>query len=209
MEAFSTLTGVAARLDQDDINTDQIAPASGHGMNPDYGKFLFGSMRYAKNGSDVPEFVLNKPQFRDTKILVTGRNFGCGSSRESAVWAFVGYGIRCIVAPSFADIFRENCLKNGVLPITLGDAELTGFRQRITDADGSAPFTADLEKQHLSGPGGSDIAFDIAPAERHALMEGLDDIGLTLAHVDDIFAWEQKIAGARPWLQSVMGRSAK
>ena len=157
--------------------------------------------RRRDDGSEDPDFVLNQPQFRHPGILVTGHNFGAGSSREAAVWGMLANGIRVIVARSFADIYRENCLQNGVLPIVLAPAQAQAFEARVVAADGAAPFTVDLVRQRISGPGGPDIAFDIPPADRMRLIEGLDDIGLTLKHADEIANWERRTATARPWLQ--------
>jgi 3-isopropylmalate dehydratase small subunit len=141
------------------------------------------------------------PQFRNPGILVTGHNFGAGSSREAAVWSVLANNIRAIVARSFADIYRENCLQNGLLPVVIDAAAADAFEARVIAVDGSAPFTVDLESQRISGPGGPDVAFDIAPADRVRLLEGLDDIGLTLKHVDEIKAWEHRTAAGQPWLQ--------
>ena len=204
MQPLSSHTGIAAPLLTDDINTDQIAPAihSG-GLKEDYKAMLFSRARRFDNGSENPDFVLNKPQFRNAGILVTGHNFGAGSSRESAVWSMIANNIRVIVAKSFADIYRENCLQNGVLPVVLESAAADAFIARVIAVDGAAPFTADLNTQRITGPGGSDVAFEIAPAERMRLLEGLDDIGLTLKHMSDIANWEQRAAAAQPWIQSV------
>jgi 3-isopropylmalate dehydratase small subunit len=201
MQPFTTLTGIAVPLLQDDINTDQITPIN-RNMNPDWAALLFANARKLPDGSDNPEFPLNKPQFRRPSILVTGRNFGCGSSREGAVWAMIATGIRCIVARSFADIYRENCLQNGLLPVELAPADSAAFEARVSAADGAAPFTVDLPTQRISGPGGPDLAFEMLPADRTRLIEGLDDIGLTLKHAPDIAAWEKRMAGEFPWLQS-------
>jgi 3-isopropylmalate/(R)-2-methylmalate dehydratase small subunit len=203
MQPFTTLTGVAAPLLVDDVNTDQIAPVF-RSLKPDYAKLLFMRERALPDGRENPDFVLNKPQFRNAAILVAGNNFGCGSSRESAVWAMVAVGIRCIVARSIADIYRENCLQNGVLPVELGPEDASAFEARVVAADGCAPFTVDLPAQRISGPGGPDIAFDIAAPDRIRLLEGLDDIGLTLKHAQDIAAWEKRTAADAPWLQSAM-----
>jgi 3-isopropylmalate dehydratase small subunit len=165
-------------------------------MKPDYKKMLF--MRARDEDSDFP---LNKPQFANPGILVTGENFGAGSSREAAVWSMLANNIRVIVAKSFADIYRENCLQNGLLPVVLGDSDADAFIARVVKADGSAPFTVDLQTQKISGPGGPDIAFDIPAADRMRLLEGLDDIGLTLKHTDEIASWEKRIAASQPWLQ--------
>ena len=203
MQPFSSHTAIAAPLVRDDINTDQIAPVMhSRDLKEDYKVTLFYRARRREDGSEDPDFVLNKPQFRDAGILVTGNNFGAGSSRESAVWAMVANNIRVIVAKSFADIYRENCLQNGVLPIVLAAPEADALTSRIIAANGAAPFTVDLVSQRISGPGGADISFDISPADRMRLLEGLDDIGLTLKHMNEIEGWEQRTAAAQPWLQT-------
>ena len=203
MQPFSSHTAVAAPLLRDDINTDQIAPVMhGRDLKEDYKVTLFYRARRREDGSEDPDFILNKPQFRDAGILVTGNNFGAGSSRESAVWAMVANNIRVIVAKSFADIYRENCLQNGVLPIVLTAQEADDLTARVVAANGAAPFTVDLVSQRISGPGGAEMPFDIAAADRIRLLEGLDDIGLTLKHMNEIASWEQRIAAAQPWLQT-------
>jgi 3-isopropylmalate dehydratase small subunit len=203
MQPFTRHTAIAAPLIQDDINTDQIAPVMhGRGLKEDYRVTLFHRARRRDDGSENPDFVLNKPQFRNAGILVTGNNFGAGSSRESAVWSMLANNIRVIVARSFADIYRENCLQNGLLPIVLASDAAEAFAARVIAADGAAPFTVDLESQRISGPGGGDIAFEIAAADRMRLLEGLDDIGLTLKHMAEIVNWEQRAAAAQPWLQT-------
>jgi len=203
MQPFSSHTAVAAPLLRDDINTDQIAPVMhGRDLKEDYKVTLFYRARRRDDGSEDPDFILNKPQFRDAGILVTGNNFGAGSSRESAVWAMVANNIRVIVAKSFADIYRENCLQNGVLPIVLTAQEADDLTARVVAANGAAPFTVDLVSQRISGPGGAEMPFDIAAADRMRLLEGLDDIGLTLKHMNEIASWEQRIAAAQPWLQT-------
>jgi 3-isopropylmalate/(R)-2-methylmalate dehydratase small subunit len=158
--------------------------------------------RKRDDGSDDPDFVLNRPQFRSPGILVTGNNFGAGSSREAAVWGMLANNIRVIVAKSFADIYRENCLQNGLLPIVLAPPDADAFEQRVIAVNGSAPFTVDLPTQRISGPGGPDISFELPAADRMRLLEGLDDIGLTLKHRDEIVSWEKRMAGDQPWLQS-------
>jgi 3-isopropylmalate dehydratase small subunit len=198
MQPFRSHTGIAVPLLQDDINTDQMAPvAAMRDMKPDYKKMLFMRAR-----AEEKDFVLNQPQFANPGMLVTGQNFGAGSSREAAVWGMLANNIRVIVAKSFADIYRENCLQNGLLPVVLDARDQDAFIDRVVAANGSAPFTADLEKQIISGPGGPDIRFDIPAADRTRLLEGLDDIGLTLKHDGEIKAWEQRIAVAQPWLQT-------
>jgi 3-isopropylmalate dehydratase small subunit len=201
MQPFTTLTGVAVPLLQDDVNTDQITPIN-RDMNPDWAALLFANARKLADGSADPDFPLNKPQFRRPGILVTGRNFGCGSSREGAVWAMLATGIRCIVARSFADIYRENCLQNGLLPVELAATDSAVLEARVLAADGATPFTVDLHAQSISGPGGPDLAFEMPPADRMRLIEGLDDIGLTLKHAPDIAAWEKRTGGEFPWLQT-------
>ena len=153
-------------------------------------------------GREVPGFVLNEDRYRHAQILVAGDNFGCGSSSESSVWVPVAFGIRCIVARSFADIYRENCLKNGVLPVVLGPDAAQSFKTAVLSVDGSAPFTVDLVEQQISGAGG-EWAFEVSPGERQALLEGLDPIGLSLRHKDAIAAFEKKTADAWPWLASI------
>jgi 3-isopropylmalate/(R)-2-methylmalate dehydratase small subunit len=197
MQAFKRHTGIAVPLLRDDVNTDEVSPVQAmREMKPDYKKLLFMRRR-----AEDPDFVLNKPQFQDPGILVTGQNFGAGSSREAAVWGMLANNIRVIVAKSFADIYRENCLQNGLLPVVLGPDDADAFIARVVGANGAAPFTVDLETQIISGPGGSDIAFDIPPADRMRLLEGLDDIGMTLKHTDEIVAWENRMANSQPWLQ--------
>jgi 3-isopropylmalate dehydratase small subunit len=203
MQPFTRHAGVAAPLLKDDINTDQIAPIlHTRGLKEDYRAMLFHRARKRDDGSEDPDFVLNKPQFRAAGILVTGQNFGAGSSRESAVWSMLANGIRVIVAKSFAEIYRENCLQNGLLPVVLESDAADEFIARVIAADGQAPFTVDLSTQQISGPGGPDISFEIPAAERTRLLEGLDDIGLTLKHSDEIANWERRAKTAQPWLQS-------
>jgi len=202
MEPFVRHTAVAAALLHDDVNTDQIAPVGNHrGLKEDYKSMLFMRARKREDGSDDPDFVLNKPQFRNAGILLTGNNFGAGSSRESAVWSMLANNIRVIVARSFADIYRENCLQNGLLPIALGAPEADAFTAKVIAVDGKAPFTVDLETQRIGGPDDFALGFEIAPADRVRLLEGLDDIGLTLKHMAEILSWEKRAAAAQPWLQ--------
>ncbi len=201
MEKFTTLTGVAAPLPLINVDTDMIIPKqflktikrTGLGVN------LFDEMRYRDDGSENPDFVLNKPAWRDAKILVAGDNFGCGSSREHAPWAIADFGIRCIVAPSFADIFYNNCFKNGILPIQLPQEDVDKL---MDDAErgANAVLTVDLENQTITGPDGGSIAFEIDPFRKRCLLEGLDDIGLTMEKADAIAAFEAKRGQTAPWL---------
>jgi 3-isopropylmalate/(R)-2-methylmalate dehydratase small subunit len=203
MQPFTSHTGIAVPLLKDDINTDQIAPVQAmRALKPDYKALLFMRARRRDDGSEDPNFVLNQPQFRNPGILVTGHNFGAGSSREAAVWGMLANGIRVIIARSFADIYRENCLQNGLLPVVLAAADAQAFEARVLTADGAAPFTVDLTTQRISGPGGPDVAFDIPAADRMRLIEGLDDIGLSLKHSDAIASWERRVAAEQPWLQT-------
>jgi 3-isopropylmalate/(R)-2-methylmalate dehydratase small subunit len=203
MEPFTRHTGIAAPLIKDDVNTDQIAPIlHARGLKEDYQAMLFHRTRRREDGREDPDFVLNKPQFRSPGILVTGQNFGAGSSRESAVWSMLANGIRVIVAKSFADIYRENCLQNGLLPIVLDGDCSEAFIARVIEVDGKGLFTVDLVAQRISGPGGGDVTFEIAAADRMRLLEGLDDIGLTLRHMDEIGSWERRAQATQPWLQS-------
>jgi 3-isopropylmalate/(R)-2-methylmalate dehydratase small subunit len=201
MEKFTTLTGVAAPLPDINVDTDKIIPA-------DYlktikrtglGIALFSEMRYLEDGSDNPDFVLNKPAYRETKILVAGENFGCGSSREHAPWALLDYGIRCVISTSFADIFFNNCFKNGILPIVLPQEDIDKL---MDDAErgSNAVLTVDLETQEIHGPDGGTIAFAVDEFRKHCLLNGLDDISLTLQRDKEIGAFETNQAAAQPWL---------
>ena len=203
MQPLTSVTGVAIPFLEDDVNTDQIAPVGGGArMSEDYAQTLFRSRRKLANGSDDKTFVFNTLRFRTGAILVTGQNFGCGSSRESAVWALQAIGIRCIVARSFADIYRENCLQNGVLPVILPPEDALRLENAVVAIDGSAPFTADLVTQTISGPDGLSLQFEISPADRLRLIEGLDDIGLTQKHASEILDWEARTLKTFPWLQN-------
>ena len=194
MQPFKSHTGIAVPLLQDDINTDQMAPvAAMREMKPDYKKMLFMRAR-----AEEKDFVLNRPQFANPGMLVTGQNFGAGSSREAAVWGMLANNIRVIVAKSFADIYRENCLQNGLLPVVLDARDQDAFIARVVAANGAVPFSVDLATQTISGPGGPDIKFDIPAADRTRLLEGLDDIGLTLRDEDAIEAFEAKRPAFKP-----------
>jgi 3-isopropylmalate/(R)-2-methylmalate dehydratase small subunit len=200
MDKFTTLTGIAAPYPVVNIDTDMIIPK-------DYlktikrtglGKGLFAEARYKEDGSENPDFVLNKPAYRHAQILVAGDNFGCGSSREHAPWALLDFGIRCVISTSFADIFYNNCFKNGILPIVVRPDEL---EKLLDDASrgANATLTVDLEAQEIKGPDGGTIKFDIDAFRKHCLLNGLDDIGLTLEKATAIDAFEKKAGNARPW----------
>jgi 3-isopropylmalate/(R)-2-methylmalate dehydratase small subunit len=202
MEPFTTLEGVAASLPQDDVDTDQILPTPWlRDPKADLAKGLFGYLRRVPADKTESDFVLEQPAFRQARILVCGSNFGCGSSREHAVWAVKAFGIRCLIAASFADIFRENCLRNGVLAIRLPAEEIEGLHRAVQSVKGGAPFVVNLEEKRIRCPDGRAIAFDISDHEREALMLGLDDIGLTERHVSDIEQWENTSRRSLPFLQ--------
>ena len=202
MQPFTTHTGIAVPFLKDDVNTDQIAPVQAmRQLKPDYKALLFMRARRRDDGGEDPDFVLNQPQFRNPGILVSWHNFGAGSSREAAVWGMLANNIRVIVARSFADIYRENCLQNGLLPIVLAPTDADAFVERVVRVNGAAPFTVDLPNGRISGPGGNDVGFELPAADRMRLLEGLDDIGFTLKHRDEIVTWEARMAAVQPWLQ--------
>jgi 3-isopropylmalate/(R)-2-methylmalate dehydratase small subunit len=200
MQKFTTLTGIAAVLPMINVDTDMIIPKQYLKTikRTGLGKGLFAELRYDEAGAALPEFVLNKKPYSDAKILITGENFGCGSSREHAPWALLDFGIRCLIAPSFADIFYNNCFKNGILPITLPQAEIDKL---IDDAGrgANATLSIDLAAQEIRGPDGGAIRFEIDPFRKRCLMEGLDDIGLTLEKEGAIESFEQRARLERPW----------
>ncbi|MCC6949461.1 MAG: 3-isopropylmalate dehydratase small subunit [Bradyrhizobiaceae bacterium] len=201
MEKFTTLEGVAAPLKLMNVDTDMIIPKQYLKTikRTGLGKGLFSELRYKDDGSENPDFVLNKPAYRQAKILVAADNFGCGSSREHAPWALLDFGIRCVISTSFADIFYNNCFKNGILPIQVKPEEL---EKLFDDAErgANAKLTIDLEKQEIRGPDGGVIKFDIDPFRKRCLLNGLDDIGLTMEKAPKIEGFEQKAAQSRPWL---------
>ncbi len=200
MDRFTTLTGVAAPLPIINVDTDMIIPK-------DYlktikrtglGTGLFAEMRYLDDGSDNPDFVLNKPAYRNAQILVAGDNFGCGSSREHAPWALLDFGIRCVISTSFADIFYNNCFKNGILPIKVSPEDLDKLMDDAARG-ANAVVTVDLEAMEIRGPDGGVVSFDLDAFRRHCLLNGLDDIGLTMEKAPSIDRFEQKNAESRPW----------
>ena len=200
MDKFTELTGIAAPLPMINVDTDMIIPKQYLKTikRTGLGKNLFDEMRYDDDGNEKPDFVLNRQAYRNAQILIAGDNFGCGSSREHAPWALLDFGIRCVIAPSFADIFYNNCFKNGILPIALPQEEIDKL---MDDAErgANAVITVDLVAQEIRGPDGGTIAFDLDPFRKHCLLEGLDDIGLTLQKADAISDYEAGQAEKRPW----------
>lgn len=201
MDRFTSLTAVAAPLRIRNVDTDQIIPArflktiKRSGL----GSALFSPHRYRDDGSENPDFVLNKPAYREAEILVAEDNFGCGSSREHAPWALLDFGIRCVISTSFADIFYNNCFKNGILPIVVSPDDL---EKLMDDADrgSNATLTIDLESQVIKGPDGGTLPFEIDGFRKHCLLNGLDDIGLTMKKSGNVETYEHKLAAERPWL---------
>ena len=201
MQKFETLTGVAAPLNIVNVDTDMIIPKQFLKtiLRTGLGKSLFFEMRYTQEGQELPEFVLNKQAYRKAEILVAGGNFGCGSSREHAPWALLDFGIRCVISTSFADIFYNNCFKNGILPIQVSPEDL---KKLMDDAErgANATLTIDLPSQTIRGPDGGKVTFDIDPFRKHCLLNGLDDIGLTMEKVKSIDSFEKKQAAMQSWL---------
>jgi len=201
MEKFEKVTGIAAPMPLVNIDTDMIIPKvflktikrSGLGVN------LFDEMRYDRKGNELPDFVLNKPQYREASILVAGDNFGCGSSREHAPWALADFGIKVIVSTSFADIFFNNCFKNGMLPIVLPQ-EQVDLLMKDAEKGANARMTVDLENQQITTSDGVTITFEVDAFKKHCLLNGLDDIGLTLEKVSAIDTFEAQSAQSRPWV---------
>jgi len=201
MEPFKTLDGIAAPLNMINVDTDMIIPKQFLKTihRTGLGNALFDEMRYNTDGSEKPDFVLNKPQYRKAQILVAGDNFGCGSSREHAPWALLDFGIRCVISTSFADIFYNNCFKNGILPIRLPQSDVDKL---MDDAErgSNARVSIDLEKQEIRGPDGGMIKFEIDAFRKQCLLNGWDDIGLTLRSEDKISAYEKNHKAQAPWV---------
>jgi len=203
LEPFTTLTGIVAPLDRVNVNTDEITPARflKSIKRTGFGNALFANWRYLDSSAQTPnpDFVLNQPRYEGASILLTGDNFGCGSSREHAPWAIQEYGFRCIIAPSFADIFYNNCFNNGILPITLDDANV---QELFAEVDATEGYTlhVDLAAQTVTTPTGRVIPFEIDGFRKQALLQGLDNIGWTLSHSDEIAAYEERRRQEAPWL---------
>ncbi|WP_204113138.1 3-isopropylmalate dehydratase small subunit [Shimia biformata] len=200
MEKFEKLHGIAAPMPLVNIDTDMIIPKVflKSIQRTGFGKNLFDEMRYNRDGTEIEDFVLNKPQYRDAEILIAGDNFGCGSSREHAPWAIADFGIKCIVSTSFADIFFNNCFKNGILPVVLPQ-EQVDILMKDAEKGANARMTVDLEAQEITTSDGEVISFEVDAFKKHCLLEGLDDIGLTMEKSASIDAFEAKAAAERPW----------
>jgi 3-isopropylmalate/(R)-2-methylmalate dehydratase small subunit len=196
MDKFTKLSGVAAPLPRVNVDTDAIIPKQYLKTIKRTGlkAGLFYEWRTNQDGSEKPDFVLNKPAYRNAQVLIAGANFGCGSSREHAPWALLDFGIRCVIAPSFADIFFSNCFKNGMLPVRLAPADAAEIRRALKERPG-AEMTVDLETQTVVGPGNRSFAFDVDPFAKECLLQGLDDVAFTLRHEDAIAAYEARQAG--------------
>ncbi len=210
MEKFTKLTAIAAALPMANIDTDKVIPSRFLKTikRTGLGAHLFDALRYDhRDGSEVPDFVLNREPWRGAGVLVAGDNFGCGSSREHAPWALLDFGIKCVIAPSFGDIFYNNSLKNGLLPIRL---PLAVCEQLMADAvmGGNARLTIDLERQVVIRPSGEEIHFEIDPFRKHLLLEGLDDIGQTMAHAPAIGRFEDKRRSDWAWLPATTDAAA-
>lgn len=201
MQPFTTLTGIAAPLPLINIDTDMIIPKQFLKTikRTGLGKNLFDEMRYTQDGQEIDSFVLNQPAYRQASILVTGENFGCGSSREHAPWALADFGIRCIIAASYADIFFNNCFKNGILPIVLPQTEVDKLMDDARNG-ANARLTVDLASQTITRPDGSTLSFEVDAFRKKCLLEGLDDIGLTLVKGDKITSYEEATKKSQPWL---------
>ena len=205
MDKFTVLTGIAAPLPEENIDTDKIIPARflKTTKRSGLGEHAFDSMRYLPDGSENPDFVLNQEPYRKSEILITLDNLGCGSSREHAPWALLDFGIRCVIAPSFADIFNNNCFKNGILPIALPREVCT---ELMADArqGANSRLTVDLARQVIIRPDGKEVPFDVDPLRKQLLLEGLDDIGQTLQHEQSIETFEKRRAQAQPWIPGIV-----
>lgn len=202
MEPFKTFAAIAAPIDLDNVDTDMIIPARflRKPRSAGYGNFLFADVRRLADGTEKPDFVLNKPAYRDARILVSGMNFGCGSSRVGAVYAIADSGIRCVIATSFGDIFANSCVQHGVLPVVLSADHCAALRLELSERPG-ATVSVSLVKQTVTGPDGSVFPFEIAAVSRERLLRGLDDIGRVLLHAGAVSAFEERYYAAAPWCQ--------
>ncbi len=202
MEKFTRLEGVAAPLMRQNVDTDVVIRIERlvNLSKAELGPWCFESLRYRPDGTENPDFVCNQPPWRGAPILLAGDNFGCGSSREGAIWALMGMGIRAVIAPGFGDIFYNNCFQNGLLPVALPRAEVERLAEETRAAPGNARVTIDLERQMVISPRGREIPFEIDARRRQAMLDGLDAIGITLAHKDRIAVWQARDHTDRPWV---------
>lgn len=208
MNAFTTLTAIAAPIMRANIDTDVIIPINrlvGNDIRGKLAPWAFTSLRYLPDGSENPEFILNRPPYREAEILITGRNFGCGSSREGAVWALAERGVRAIIGSSFGDIFFNNCFQNGVLPVLLDEAAVEDLAREVFESQGAGRVTVDLREGSVVAPSGRRHAFSTEPRRRTALLEGLDEIGTTLRREDAIAAFQARDRAERPWIHRIGG----
>ena len=201
MESFSSITATAVPFLRQNVDTDVIIPIQrlvGTGRTG-LGPYAFERLRYLADGSDNPEFLLNQPGYKGSQLLLADENFGCGSSREGAVWALMGMGVRCVIAPSFGDIFFANCFQNGLLPVRLPIAVIRQIAEETEASPGNARTTVDLERRVVITPTGAEIPFEVDTRKREAMLHGLDDIALTKRHAEAIAAWREADRAARPW----------
>ena len=208
MNAFTTLTAIAAPIMRANIDTDVIIPINrlvGNDIRGKLAPWAFTSLRYLPDGSENAEFILNRPPYREAEILITGRNFGCGSSREGAVWALAERGVRAIIGSSFGDIFFNNCFQNGVLPVLLDEAAVEDLAREVFESQGAGRVTVDLREGAVVAPSGRRHAFSTEPRRRTALLEGLDEIGTTLRREDAIAAFQARDRDERPWIHRIGG----
>jgi 3-isopropylmalate/(R)-2-methylmalate dehydratase small subunit len=206
MKKFTRLESVAAPILRENIDTDIVIPINrlvGNSVRGSLGKWAFTALRYKPDGSENPEFILNREPYRGAQVLLTGVNFGCGSSREGAVWAIEEMGIRCIIGSSFGDIFFNNCFQNGLLPVILDREVVESLAGEVEASQGAGRVTVDLAQMTVTSPTGKRYSFTVEPARREALLEGLDEIGMTLKRAGDIAAFQARDSDRRPWVHSV------
>ena len=206
MDKFATLNSVAAPILRENIDTDVIIPISrlvGNSVRGTLGQWCFTPLRYKPDGSENPEFVLNREPYRGAQILLTGVNFGCGSSREGAVWALYEMGVRCVIGSSFGDIFFNNCFQNGLLPVVLDRQTVESLAREVEASQGAGRISVDLAEMTVTAPSGKRHSFAVEPARREALLEGLDEIALTLKRAPEIAAFQARDRQQRPWVHAV------
>jgi 3-isopropylmalate/(R)-2-methylmalate dehydratase small subunit len=206
MQKFSKLSAVAAPLLRENIDTDIVIPISrmvGNSSRGNLGQWCFSALRYQPDGSENPQFILNRAPYRGAEILITGANFGCGSSREAAVWALQEMGVRCLIGSSFGDIFFNNCFQNGVLPVLLDRATVESMAREVELSQGSGRISVDLTDMSVTAPSGKRYAFAVEPKRRQALLAGLDEIGITLERAAEIAAFQAEDRRRRPWVHGV------